>query len=225
MQKDHEESAHTDQNDHNCLECDHQTNSKYNLNKHMDIAHGYVNDTNIKYKCVSCAQGFAAKSSLINHRRDAHGKSKIKCIFKEGNQCRNGANNGEKCLYDHSDSGPRPGDDKYDCNVCDLQFKYKSQLIKHRKDKHPETVQLCKTIKEGTTCSFVSHCGFSHEADKSKDNYHEGLVSTEDKSTPEIFWQGPNKIRPSDQLAVLTHMMKTMMEDIVLLKQQAGKKM
>ena len=32
MQKDHEESAHTDQNEHNCLECDHQTNSKYNLN-------------------------------------------------------------------------------------------------------------------------------------------------------------------------------------------------
>ena len=63
--RNHEESAHINPKQHNCMECDNQTTSKDCLEKYMENAHGQINKQNTNFKCVSCAQKFIAKSSLI----------------------------------------------------------------------------------------------------------------------------------------------------------------
>ena len=82
--------------------------------KHIQWGH-QTNQKEDNFKCISCAQVFILKPSLIKHRLDAHGKSKIKCRYKADNTCRNGENDGEKCLYDHSD---QVSNDLM-CNSCD----------------------------------------------------------------------------------------------------------
>ena len=96
------------------------------------------------FKCKDCAQEFTVRWSLMNHRRDTHGKSKKKCIYKADNKCKYGANNGEECWYDHSDSditqNTHDETTNTSCRTCGNTFTSKFQLLFHRKEKHPETV-------------------------------------------------------------------------------------
>ena len=101
--KEPEETGNIVEQQHNCMECDYQTNQNANLNKHMEVAHK-TRKSNMPFKCKDCAKEFKARWSLMNHRRDTHGKAKKKCIYKAGDKCKYGANDGEKCWYDHSDS-------------------------------------------------------------------------------------------------------------------------
>ena len=57
----HEDSHIKNDKQYNCEECDHQTNDQARLEKHFEIAHsqtGKINDQNVNFKFVSCAQGF-----------------------------------------------------------------------------------------------------------------------------------------------------------------------
>ena len=65
----------------NCPQCGKGFSKKKNLydhqfqlKKHMDLAH-QIPLKEDKFKCISCAQIFVTKPSLIRHRLDAHGKS------------------------------------------------------------------------------------------------------------------------------------------------------
>ena len=138
--------------------------------------------------------------------------------------CRNGENNGEKCLYDHSGH-------EYDgimCNNCDESFKFKSQFLKHRKEKHPTTVPECKSIKEGKICQFKENFGFDHkDANNPKEHRNNDITKQNKDSTKETqnpnFWESSSSIKPPDQLEEMKQMMQTMMSDILLLKKSIGK--
>lgn len=86
----------------------------------------------------------------MNHRRDAHGKSKRKCRHKDDNTCKFGP---EECWYDHSDTVVQEKssgvENELKCKTCSQMFISKSQLLKHRKQQHEETVPICRMFREG----------------------------------------------------------------------------
>ena len=230
----HKQAKHYSNKQYNCNECDHQTTDSCKLDKHINIAHNISQGTHekdIKIYCISCAQGFQFKSSLIKHRLDAHGKSKVKCCFKADKTCRNGANNGENCLYDHSDDILEDQTNKSKCNICDESFNYKSQFLKHRKTNHPQTVPPCKTVKEGKICQFSERCGFGHEPLDNQQlpqthvtqDVPSPTENTTTTSAAQNFWEGPKIIKQPTQMEEMKQMMEKMMMEIHQMKLQLNK--
>ena len=86
----------------------------------------------------------------------------MKCRNRANNSCKWGENNGEKCLYDHTDTVPNNKGNHMECNTCDETLIYLSMFLKHRKLKHPNTVPECKSLREGKNCSFGEKCWFNH---------------------------------------------------------------
>ena len=223
----HEEAAHNEPEKFGCIECDYETFDEQNIENHLKLAHSPGEEVN--FKCVSCAQGFKAKSSLIRHRINAHGKSKVKCRNKADKSCKWGDNNGEDCLYDHSDSETPNLTKKLECNSCEECFSYKSQFLKHRKSKHPETVPDCKSLKNGETCTFGPQCGFNHNTPKQSqgvpsnkvndqtNNIIKNINTNNDNSN---FWLAQRTNNPPNQMEEIKEMIQTMMKDINQLKEQ-----
>ena len=183
------------------------------------------------FSCISCAQQFGTKPSLIRHRLNAHGKSKIKCRNKANGNCKWGAIDEGDCLYDHRDSDQPDKTSKLQCNSCEELFSFQSQFLKHRKSKHQETVPECKTITEGKICPFGNRCGFDHTNKMSQSraqvsinkvnhevNKRNGDQNTNKTSTN--FWEARQNANPPDQMKEITNMMNKMMTDIAQLKEQ-----
>ena len=130
----------------NCMECDHQAHQESDLKKHMETAHKCSTSdipADMQFKCVSCAQHFARKDSLMTHRRDTHGKSKTKCRYNIPPLiCKKGE---KDCAYDHTSI--QETSNAFKCTVCNELFPTKSQVLNHRKNNHPEKVPMCKSIK------------------------------------------------------------------------------
>ena len=192
----------------------------------MKLDHNHVDILN--FKCVSCSYGFKAKSSLIRHRISSHGKSKIKCRNKANKSCKWGDNDGEDCLYDHTESPQEKISEEIKCNSCSETFQHTSQFLRHRRAKHPDTVKECKSIKEGKKCNFGDQCGFSHtgqakwdkplnHVDLGTQNANAGQTT---KNANEIFWKVPATQNPPGQLEEIMRMIQTMMKDICQLKEQ-----
>ena len=147
----------------------------------------------------------------------------MKCRYKADNTCRNGANNGEKCLYDHSDGTHKDTSEDFVCNICDQSFKYQSQFLKHRKSKHLEKVPKCKTIQNGEDCQFGDQCGFSHIPfnENSDSNDHKEFTPEENQASN--FWKAKTTPKPPDQMEEMMKMIQTMMVEILQLKQTINK--
>ena len=143
----------------------------------------------------------------------------MKCRYKADNTCRDGANNGEKCLYDHSDEVQKVTPEDFKCNICELSFKYQSQFLKHRKFKHPEKVPMCKTIKDGKDCLFGDQCGFSHNPANETQTQNGQNEPAAKEGPASNFWKGKTTTKPPDQIEEMMKMIQTMMVDICQLKQ------
>ena len=208
---------------YNCMECDHQTTEKFRLQKHMELAHK-TSMTQLEFKCKDFAQEFQRMWSLRNHQRDTHGKSKIKCRYKADNTCRFEANDGEECWYDHTDTVQKVSNssikDGYKCKTCEETLRFKSQLMTHRKENHPETVPESYSLKEKRPCDYNDKCRFRHEALPSDIARHNDTNNPkEDSLIPEkFFWKTQNPTKPPDQMEEIKNVMHTMMKEIGELK-------
>ena len=173
---------------------------------------------------------FRTRSNLYTHRLETHGKSKQKCRYHIDNSCKFEENNGEKCLFDHTNEVHK-NTEEFECNTFKETFQYKSQFLKHRKAHHPETVPVCKSIKKGTTCSFGDSCGFLHKDvnvhSVLRTNVRDQDIETNEnfvtKDTIQNFQTATQTMKPPDQLVEIKRMMQTMMTDILELKQTANK--
>ena len=210
-----------------CNECDFISAKELELSRHLKEVHGTGESEN--FSCISCAQQFGAKSSLIRHRLNALGKSKIKCRNRANGKCKWGAIDEEDCLYDHKESDHQKNVSQLECNSCDEKFTFKSQFLKHRKAQHPKTVPDCKTDKEGKKCPFGERCGFNHINTKLSNPVQ---VSTDDVICEDTgtnkgqitnqanFWEARHKTNPPDQMKEMKKMLEIMMIDIAQLKEQ-----
>ena len=114
----------------NCMECDHQATTNKYLIRHIQLAHQVetINEK-MKFQCNSCAQRFASYFSMMNHRRDTHGKTKEKCKYNvPPSTCKRGP---AECWNDHSSITEDL--EEYKCTVCDDKFTSIPQRRRHRK--------------------------------------------------------------------------------------------
>ena len=52
------------------------------------------------------------------------------------------------------------------CNFCEKEFQFRSQLLRHKKQKHWDSVSICRN-EEQNNCKFGSkNCWFKHENEK-----------------------------------------------------------
>ena len=190
----------------------------------MKLAHKAPSNGDINFKYVSCAHNFETFYSLMNHRRDTHGKSKVKCQYnKPPSTCKHGP------IHYWHDHSPVTKEDinEFTCKTCTVKFPSKNQLMKHRKIEHIETVPVCREIKQGKTCPYNEGCWCKHSTPTSsrKSSMHTNPMSLNIPETNKTqiteqanFWEAPKIINPGD-LELIQTKMKKMMMDISQLQQ------
>ena len=115
----------------------------------MNLSHRTQSDQQKgTFRCTKCETQFSSKWNLNNHTRDDHEKTKDCEFFKEG-KCQFP----ESICWDrHDKSAANTSNviEKIDCHTCKNTFKTKTQMMVHRKEKHPEKVKPCRE-QEGCT--------------------------------------------------------------------------
>ena len=189
------------------------------------------------FKCVSCAQQFTRKDSLMNHRRDTHGKSKTKCRYNTPPLiCKKGE---QECAFDHTPDQENVS--QFKCSVCSECFATKSQVLNHRKNIHPNKVPMCNSIKNKEICQY-SPCRYNHDptnkenivnttntqkkayqnvSQKTKiaDEYTSTVSADTEVDFPALgFQQDVTATRPPDQITQIYGMMQLLMKEMQLLK-------
>ena len=114
--------------------------------------------------------------------RDNHEKAKSVCIYYKPNHC---SFSDTSCWNSHETQAKQGTEDKEDnkCFTCQMMFKTKSGMFKHRKLKHPDQVPPCRRHQTGN-CGFSDEfCWNKHNAtlDKHTEKTHEINASTEDQ--------------------------------------------
>ena len=224
--KKHIMRSHKEDNKLDCDECDYQTFSFQFLEKHVQITHrppsqsATADVSEAKYQCKDCGQEFTEKWTMMNHMRDTHGKSKRKCRYKDTNECKHGS---IKCWYSHDDESD-PQSDSFEsvsitCKVCQNSFSSKSQLLKHRKSEHKETVPMCREIKEGKICRFPEdQCWYRHDVNIQKKITPTTKTRTIIPQNDQVFQKNSQPIRPPDQLEEIKNIIQNLMREVNQLK-------
>ena len=166
---------HTNDGDWNCNECPYQTNSEYDLEKHIKIAH-----TKQSLPCHFCGKIFHTKKDLDKH----------KITHKSFRPCRNlpECSYAENCRFNHN----TVYSNQYLCYNCGKENETLGDLMKHRNTMH--TTNKCKKLAENK-CKFTSEsCWFNHE-EETKENEHISSSQKEflDSSKPSLI----NETHPS----------------------------
>ena len=116
------------------------------------------------------------------------------------------------CWYVHqeTDKVGEPNDviieEKLSCNSCGMEFTAKAGLMKHKKESHPTTVQLCSGFTSGNCSRGEDQCWYKHLNDRSES------VRPEEQ----VFCEARENIFPPDQIG-------KMMEMVVMLCQKMEK--
>ena len=83
-----------------------------------------------------------------------------------------------------------------ECNICDESFKKNFDVMIHKKEKHRESVPVCRNSKNGL-CEF-SKCWFKH--DETPQNSNSKGASAENTSSGLDFQKGPNQMEPPEMV-------------------------
>ena len=198
----------------NCNDCPFQATISSHLMKHLQLT-GHQPNPEIEdrkslfldYKqCFNCKMEFEGFWNLMNHRKNMHPSNK---------RCRNFPNNCTfvlDCWYVHqeTDKVGEPNDviieEKLSCNSCGMEFTAKAGLMKHKKESHPTTVQLCSGFTSGNCSRGEDQCWYKHLNDRSES------VRPEEQ----VFCEARENIFPPDQMG-------KMMEMVVMLCQKMEK--
>ena len=109
--------------------------------------------------CNFCDKNFAKHGDLMMHKKNKHGDKVALCWnFLTGN-CTFG---NDSCWFLHYESGGSYSTPEWKCNLCDDKFRCKSELQKHKKQKHEHFVQLCRNGENGKCIYGSEGCWFRH---------------------------------------------------------------
>jgi hypothetical protein len=133
-----------------------ETNSKIDLKKHMPMEQATNKDIRSEIVCNICNKTFEGRWNFMNHRRDNHPIVK-KCINNQDGKCKFGAGS---CWYNHGTISAQGDDDTFKCYGCNIMFKVKSHLMKHRRDEHIDKTPLCKN---GSFCFYKENCWWKYQ--------------------------------------------------------------
>ena len=174
------------ENEYNCHECDFQGTSKPQLEKHISLKH--TNHETIR--CRNCDEGFLEMKSLMNHRKNKHPSSVAPCRnFPTGN-C---IFTNEMCWWKHCESEQSENNDRNVCYICNERCESMEDMMKHRKNQHPEVVKECFKFSNNM-CSFRSEtCWFNHERYKTNTAQQE---SAGINAEPSVFREDQRRMKP-----------------------------
>ena len=156
----------------NCNDCYFQANTGPELKKHLNLkqhkASSGVGKSSLgeTLKCRDCGEEFSAWWNLLHHRRDVHPEKRRRCRNDIKNECQYTEDTGPNgCWWKHGQntSKSKNFEAKYGqtCNICNEDFRTKSDVMIHKKNKHEEKVPFCKDLKNGS-CTF-SRCWYRHK--------------------------------------------------------------
>ena len=203
MREEHVQNSRADE--WNCNDCSFQGNCASELVKHLKLT-GHVPskhelDNRKIFKdfkqCYSCKMEFDGYWNLMTHRKNIHPSNK---------RCRNFPGNckfGKECWYVHEEgmeTDQLPEKEKEDnisdfkCNLCDKNFKEKSDFMMHRKTQHTRSNQRCEKYLNNQCERSADNCWYVHSSDQAKEK--SSTVSQE-----QVFCQAPSDPFPPDQMS------------------------
>ena len=167
-----------------CHECEYPAEDIYDLGEHMYEVHSEREDEN---KCISCnfcdstfpsiesckehetkkhkeewacnfcSESFESKRDLMLHKKKQHVDKVSSCWKHSLGICEYGD---ENCWFSHTFTNNSL---QFKCKVCDHSFLTKSEYLRHMRQSHPSTVQICRNITENGGCKYGVNCWFIHE--------------------------------------------------------------
>lgn len=181
----HDLKEHNDKNhnkkegkQYSCFDCDFQDNSRDIFMNHRRIEHSKqskLQDEN-GFKCRNCGETFELKWQLMEHRRIKHPEMRRPCYYDAVNKC---SFSEYLCWYKHKSETHKKTNhvntnnivqdtqeyingfvEEIKCFFCPQKFKGKNEVMKHKKNVHPEKCKLCVNFVAGN-CSRIE-CWFSH---------------------------------------------------------------
>ena len=189
----HQENVHESQNFKKMeqfTKCDVRAENKESLKKHLDQAHESpskfkdTNSTEEIIKCSRCDFLTNSKEWMGKHVRLVHTSENNDLEFN-CNQCDFQGTNKEQLdkhiYFKHTIEGQLQ---KIRCNTCGENFPAMTNLLSHRKNKHIETVAVCRKFSEGRCQFSPEKCWWKHErADEHKNNSASCYVCNENFET------------------------------------------
>ena len=216
--KNHKRNHHQDKtekiNQYNCEDCAFQGENGVELKNHIQRTKHTPSE--FKEECYTCKKEFTSYWLLMNHRKTEHPSNK-KCRYFQIDQCRF---NAESCWYKHITEEEKESDQSQEkCNQCELYFKTKSDLMKHKKSIHSEKVTTCRNYRQGVCNNGDDNCWFSHERQtKEKDAMNE---ESQENENEQVFQKVQEKT-PPDQISILLDMIKKISIQVERLERTQG---
>ena len=117
--------------------------------------------------CRDCAEEFCDYWNLKNHRQDTHPDKRRRCRNDLQGDCTFSDDGPYGCWWRHAKAQTTTENTDHDfietCNLCEQMFKNRLEMMVHKKNRHIETVSLCKEYLKGTCDYPAQRCWFRHE--------------------------------------------------------------
>ena len=182
---------------YNCKDCPFQGENGLELKRHIQRTKHRPSE-HIE-ECYTCKKEFSSYWDLMNHRKTEHPSSRP-CRYFVNDECRFDS---EKCWYRHVDNSKHESREielNLQCNVCDDNFNLRSDLMSHKKTKHPDKVSKCKLFSQGNCTSDENSCWFVHQTEQKEDE----AMDTRDSTNESVFHKAEEKTPPDQMSSILT---------------------
>ena len=160
-----------------CKICNFEAEDGYQLDGHFWAEHDEDEESTKLLECHRCAESFSFLKDLMIHKKKKHTEIVDICWNFSNDACPFGD---VKCWFQHkvdpNVNSNNSGNKSVKCNICGKISNNKKDFMKHRKEKHEETLQICKLLKNGN-CTYKERCLFSHQNVQISDNSKNEITS------------------------------------------------
>ena len=130
--------------EYNCMECDYQGNTEYQLKKHQQLKHEPVTKT----LCRICGEEFGEKWNLMVHRKQIHLTSVAQCKRNLEGKCYFSStfcwwNHDNIPVQEFANGNIENNIARFHCYICDKVFNNKTDIMEHKKSDHRGSVKVC----------------------------------------------------------------------------------
>ena len=183
---------------YNCDECPFQGASSLELKKHVRITSH--KPSAYTETCYTCKNEFPSYYDLMNHRTAEHPSQKECRYFLKGTCIWD-----EKCWYKHTIIAEANLEQLFPhtCQECEMSFKTQSEIVKHMKAHHRNSVPKCRDFTQGNCDLEEKSCSFLHEEQNME--VDQGFHYVREKTPP-------------DQMNLMMNMLNKMKQEIESLK-------
>ena len=147
-----------------CRWCTTEKELAIHMQDHTPVHQKSMEIESYDFSCNFCEERFTKRGGLMIHKKKKHTDKVAICRQNSSGQCGYGDN---LCWFLHCESADESlAAANIKCNFCEKEFQFRSQLLRHKKQKHWDSVSICRN-EEQNNCKFGSkNCWFKHENEK-----------------------------------------------------------